>query len=96
MYSQAVLGSFCHITCLIKIKYFRSVLSEVENHIDWKGRVQEWQNKYGSRYDYSINVMLSFFQTFEEQKKVLTMNFFANKIKICINLMKKYLMLFNK
>jgi len=62
---------------LIKIKYFRSVLSEVENHIDWKGRVQEWQNKYGSRYDYSINVKLSFFQTFEEQKKSSNYEFFC-------------------
>lgn len=62
----------------IKSKYFKDILPQVEKHIDWKGRLQDWNNKYGSRYDYSINLLASFFQTIEEQKNTKNYEFFCN------------------
>ena len=53
---------------LIKYRYFRSILKDVEQDIDWKGRVQDYDSKYGNRYDWNFDVNIHFFKTFKEQK----------------------------
>ena len=57
-----------HEFILIKYKYFRSVLKNAERDIDWKGRVQDYDSKYGNRYNWKFNVNVHFFLTMKEQR----------------------------
>ena len=60
---------------LIKYKYFRSVLKNAERDIDWKGRVQNWDDTYGMRYDWHFNVNVHWFLTMNQQKNTTDYEF---------------------
>ena len=60
---------------LIKNKYFRSVLKNAERDIDWKGRVQNWDDTYGRRYDWHFNVNVHWFLTMSQQKNTTNYEF---------------------
>ena len=60
---------------LIKYKYFRSVLKNAERDIDWKGRVQNWDDTYGMRFDWHFNVNVHWFLTMNQQKNTTDYEF---------------------